>query len=142
MRILTRRVIWAYSFILIGVILFWLRRLVLPNYFELEGVPFAIAAPSALNSCYHRLALNTCGDAAIFSLTTLGVIAATGWGSLGRSTFALILAILPVGLFFALMPPGLPALLLALIPLFIELGSQLIFPEHYRSDTTSSPPEG
>mgnify|MGYP005842078631 CR=1 FL=1 len=129
MNIFTRRVAWAYSAILVGALLFMLRRLVLPTYFELEGVPFAIAVGSALNSCYGRPTLNNCGDGLVFVLTTIGVVVATGWGSLGRSIFAVILAVLPVGLYFAFAPLGLPVLLLLLIPLAIEAASQLLFPD-------------
>lgn len=128
MNIFTPRVAWAYSAILAGAILFMLRRLALPTFFELEGVPFAIAVASALNSCYSRPTLNTCGDGIIFALTTLGVIAATGWGSLGRSIFAIILAVLPVGFYFAFAPLWLSVLPLLLIPVVIEAGSQWLFP--------------
>ncbi|MFQ3664367.1 MAG: hypothetical protein SNJ69_18490 [Chloroflexaceae bacterium] len=43
-----QRIIWAYGVVLVGGLLLALRRLALPNYFELEGLPLAIAIPSAL----------------------------------------------------------------------------------------------
>ncbi|GAB4443902.1 MAG: hypothetical protein OHK0015_44610 [Chloroflexi bacterium OHK40] len=128
MRLYTGRVAWAYCAIVAGAVLFLLRRLLLPSFAEVEGLPFEIAVGSALNSCYGRPALNTCGDGIIFVLATLGVIIASGWGSFGRSVFAVILAILPLGLFFAFAPIWIPPLLLLLIPLAIEGGTRLLFP--------------
>lgn len=129
MRITTQRLIWAYGFALIGVLLFALRRALLPNYFELEGLPLAIAIPSALYSCYTNPALSTCGDGVIFALTALGVVAASGWGSLGRSIFAVILGILPLSFYFLFAAAGLAVPMLLLIPLAIELGDRWLFVE-------------
>lgn len=128
MQIVTRRVAWAYAAILAGAILFLLRRLLLPTTFELEGMPFDIAAGSVVNSCYSRPALNSCSDPAIVLLTILGVVAAAGWRSLGRAIFAAILAIVPLGLYLGLGPIWIPLLALLLIPLAIEIASQLLFP--------------
>ncbi len=129
MRIVTRRVVWAYAVVLVGATLFLLRRLVLPTVFEIEGVPFDIAVGSALNSCYSRPALATCGDLVIVAPTVLGVVVATGWRSLGRTAFALVLALPPLALYLALSPIWIPLLLVLLIPLAVEFLSQLFFPE-------------
>lgn len=133
MSIVTRRVVWAFAVVLLGATLFMLRRLALPTVFEIEGVPFAIAVGSALNSCYSRPALTTCSDLVIVVLTVLGVVVAAGWGSLGRTAFALVLALLPLALYLALGPIWIPLLLLLLIPLIVELLSQLFFPEQRRA---------
>lgn len=128
MQIFTRRVAWAYTVILVGAILFMLRRLVLPTVFETEGVPFDIAVGSIVNSCYSRPALNTCSDLVVVVLTIAGVVIASGWGSFGRATFAVILGVLPLGLYLALGPIWIPLLALLLIPLAIEVGTRLVFP--------------
>lgn len=129
MQIFTRRVAWAYTAILLGAILFMLRRLVLPTLFELEGVPFDIAVGSIVNSCYGNPALSTCSDPVIVLLTIIGVVVATGWGSLGRTIFAVILGLLPLGLYLGLGPIWIPLLALLLIPLAVELGTRLVFPQ-------------
>jgi hypothetical protein len=128
MQIFTGRVVLAYAVILVGAILFLLRRLVLPTTFEIEGVPFDIAVGSVVNSCYNRPALNSCSDLVIVLLTILGVVVATGWRSVGRAIFAVILAIVPLGLYLGLGPIWIPLLALLLIPLAIEVASQLLFP--------------
>jgi hypothetical protein len=128
MNIFTRRVAWAYSAILIGAILFMLRRLVLPTVFELEGVPFDIAVGSVANSCFGRPALATCADPTVVLLTIAAVIAITGWGSLGRMAFTAILAVLPLGLYLALGPIWIPLILLLAIPLVMEASVQALFP--------------
>ncbi|MCX7791495.1 MAG: hypothetical protein N2378_12710 [Chloroflexaceae bacterium] len=129
MNIATQRLIWAYGCVLLGALLLALRRLLLPNYFELEGLPLAIAIPSALYSCYTKPALSTCGDGAIFALTALGVIAATGWGSPGRSIFAVILVVLPLCFYFLFAAASLAVPMLLLIPLAVELGDRWLFVE-------------
>lgn len=125
---LTRRTLSAYAVLLAGATLFMLRRLVLPTVFELEGLPFDIAVPSAMNACYMRPALNTCSDGAIAVLTVLGVALAAGWGSPGRMIFAMILAVLPLGLYLVLTPIWIPLLLLILLPLALDLGVRLLVP--------------
>jgi hypothetical protein len=124
----SRRALNAYAVLLAGVILFLLRRLVLPTVFELEGVPFDIAVPSALNSCYNGPALSTCSDGVIVALTIIGVTVAAGWGSVGRMIFAVILSILPLGLYFILSPIWIPLALLILLPLALDLGVRLLAP--------------
>lgn len=129
MPIATQRLIWAYGCVLVGALLLALRRLLLPNYFELEGLPLGIAIPSALYSCYTRPAPGTCGDGVIFGLTALGVVIASGWGSLGRSIFAVILVILPLCFYFLFAAAGLAVPMLLLIPVAIELGDRWLFVE-------------
>jgi hypothetical protein len=119
---------YPYASLLIGAILFMLRRLVLPTVFELEGVPFGIAVGSALNACYVRPSLSSCGDGIIVLLTGLGVALGAGWGSLGRTIFALILVILPLGLYFAYSPLWLWLPLLILLPVVLEFGARLLAP--------------
>lgn len=130
-RIFTPRVAWAFSIILAGATLFMLRRLVLPTYFETEGLPFDFATIAALNSCYQEPALNSCSDGVIGVVTILGVALAAGWGSAGRMIFALILAVLPLGLYLILSPIWVPLILTILLPLAMELGVRLIFPDRY-----------
>lgn len=125
----TERPTWwfaPYAALLIGATLFMLRRLVLPTYFELEGVPFGIAVGSALNACYTRPTLSVCADGIIVALTGLGVALGAGWGSLGRSIFAAILLILPLGLYFAYSPIWLWLPLLILLPIILEVGVRLL----------------
>ncbi|NCC30594.1 MAG: hypothetical protein EOM24_01070 [Chloroflexia bacterium] len=129
MNISTQRILVAYTILLAGIALFILRRMVLPTTFEIQGVPFDIAVPSVLNSCYNRPALNTCSDSVIVTLTTVGVVLASGWRSAGRMIFAVILGILPLGLYFVLSPIWIPLILLALLPLEIELGTRFLFPK-------------
>ncbi|MGQ9528834.1 hypothetical protein [Chloroflexus sp.] len=133
--ILTHRVVRAYLVIALGALLFWLRRIFLPTFFELQGVMFDIAVPSALNSCYNRPALATCSDAVIVVLTVFGVVAAVGWGNLAMTVFALILAIPPLALYFALSPIWPPLIALAFIPIALELGLWFLFPR--QSDTSN-----
>lgn len=128
MQIFTRRVAWAYTVLLAGAILFMLRRLALPTTFELEGVPFDIAVGSVVNSCFGGPALNSCADPAVVVLTVVGVVIATGWGSIGRTIFAAILALVPLGMYFALGPIWIPLLALLLVPLVIEIGTRVVFP--------------
>jgi hypothetical protein len=118
----------AYLIIGVGAALYMLRRYALPTFSETEGLPFDIAGPSALNSCYSAFALNTCADGGIVLLTVVGVIAAVGWGSTGMAIFAIILAIPPLVLYFALSPIWAPLLSLMLIPLALELGLRFLFP--------------
>lgn len=65
MQIFTRRVAWAYTVLLVGAILFMLRRLLLPTTFEIEGVPFDIAVGSAVYACFTGPTLATCSDPVI-----------------------------------------------------------------------------
>ncbi|NTU80729.1 MAG: hypothetical protein HGA45_15360 [Chloroflexales bacterium] len=125
---LSRRVLYAYAVLLAGMILFLLRRLVLPTVFELEGLPFDIAVPSALNACYNSPALSTCSDGVIVILAIIGVTVAAGWGSVGRMIFAVILALLPLGLYLILSPIWIPLILLILLPLALDLGVRLLVP--------------
>ena len=128
MRVLTRRVVWAYLAIGVAALVFVLRRVLFPTTFEIEGVPFDIAVGSALNLCYNRPSLNACGDLGAVVFAVIGVVLASGWGSAGRTIFAVILAILPLGLYLALSPIWVPLFLLLCIPLAIELATQAIFP--------------
>lgn len=127
--LLGNRIVRAYLVIAAGAALYMLRRYALPTFFETEGLPFEIAGPSALNSCYNGFALNTCADAGIVTLTVIGVILAVGWGSPGMAIFAVILAIPPLVLFFALSPIWAPLLSLALIPIALEVGLRFLFPQ-------------
>ncbi|NNJ09352.1 hypothetical protein EKD04_003320 [Chloroflexales bacterium ZM16-3] len=128
MPIFQNRIVRAYLVIAVGAILYMLRRYALPTFFDTEGVPFDIAGPSALYSCYTGFALNTCADGFIVGLTIIGVVVAVGWGSLGMAIFAIILAIPPAVLFFALSPIWAPLLSLLLIPLALEFGMRFLFP--------------
>lgn len=128
MRNLSHNTIYAFTALLAGMSLYLLRRLLAPTVFEIEGLPFAIAGPSALNACYRTGTINNCGDLGIVILTTIAVTVATGWGSAGRSIFAAILSISPIGLYLVGAPIWVSALLLAVIPLAIDLGTRLIFP--------------
>ena len=123
-----RRILRAYLVIGVGALLFWVRRLTLPTFFELEGVPFDIAVPSALNSCYTTPAFATCSDAIVVLLTISGVVLAVGWKQPPMLIFAVILAIPPLVLYFALSPIWAPLIALALIPLLLELGLWFLFP--------------
>lgn len=125
---LSRRTLYAYAVLLAAATLFMLRRLVLPTVFELEGVPFDIAAASALNSCYFFPAPSTCSDGVIVVLATLGVAVAAGWGSAGRMIFALILMILPLALYLLLVPIWVILALLIVLPLALDLGVRLLAP--------------
>ncbi|PDW02858.1 hypothetical protein CJ255_11895 [Candidatus Viridilinea mediisalina] len=113
---------------LIGGMLFMLRRLVLPTSFELAGVPFTIAINSALNLCYTRPGLITCSDAIIVVLTSLAVAIGAGWRSWGRMFFALIFVVTPIGLYILSGPIWLWLPTLALLPVVIEGGSRLLAP--------------
>lgn len=128
LRMLSRQSLNAFAILLAGMTLFLLRRLVLPTVFEVEGLPFDIAAPSALNACYRSPALNTCSDGVIVALTAIGVAVAAGWGSAGRMIFALILVVLPLGLYLVLSPVWIPLILLVLLPLALDLGVRLLIP--------------
>lgn len=125
-----RRMLRAYLVIGVGALLFWLRRLVLPTFFEVEGVTFDIAVPSALNSCYMTPALSTCSDAVVVLLTIVGVVSAVGWRQPPLLIFATILAIPPLVLYFALSPIWAPLIALAVIPLLLELGLWFLFPRN------------
>jgi hypothetical protein len=122
------RIVRAYLVIAMGAILYMLRRYALPTFFDTEGVPFDIAGPSALYSCYGGFALNTCADGFIVGLTIIGVVVAVGWGNVGMAVFAIILAMPPAVLFFALSPIWAPLLSLLLIPLALEVGLRFLFP--------------
>jgi hypothetical protein len=115
-----------YAVLLIGATLFMLRRLVLPTFFELEGVPFSIAVGSALNVCYTRPSLGSCADGLIVAVTGVGVALGAGAGRLGRTIFAGILVLLPLGLYFAYSPLWLWLPLLILLPLILEAGVRLL----------------
>jgi hypothetical protein len=122
------RILRAYLVIGVGALLFWGRRLMLPTFFETEGLAFDIAVPSVLNSCYGRPELSTCSDAVVVLLTILGVVLAVGWRKPPLLIFAAILAIPPLVLYFALSPIWAPLFALALIPLLLELGLWFLFP--------------
>jgi hypothetical protein len=126
---LSRRASYAYMVLLAGAILVLLRRLLLPNFFELEGLPLDIANASALNSCYGSPAISTCGDGVVVILTAIGVAVAAGWGSAGRAIFAAILVVLPIGLYLSFVPIWAIALLLALLPLALDLGVRMFYPQ-------------
>ncbi len=132
--IFTSRLARAYLVIALGAVLFALRRVFLPTFFEEQGVMFDIAVPSALNSCYNRPALNTCSDAVIVVLTVIGVVAAVGWGNLAMTVFAIILALPPLALYFALSPIWAPLIALAFIPIALEIGLWLLFPRPSTND--------
>jgi hypothetical protein len=124
--LLSRRTLNAYAVLLAGATLFLLRRLVLPTVFELEGLPFDVAVPSVLNSCYGNPTLATCSDGVIVVLTVIGVTLAAGWGGVGRMIFAVILALLPLGLYLVLSPIWIPLALLILLPLALDIGTRLL----------------
>jgi hypothetical protein len=129
MQLFQNRIIRAYLVIALGVAFYVLRRFALPTFLETEGVPFDIAGPSALYSCYFDgFALNTCADGFIVGLTVIGVIIAVGWGSLGMAIFAIILSISPLVLYFALSPIWAPFIGLLIIPIALELGRRLLLP--------------
>ena len=128
MKLFTRRVAWAYAILLVCAALFLLRRAVLPTVFELEGVPFDIAVGSALNACYGRPTLSSCSDLGIVALAVIGVVVATWWGSAGRTAFAVILALLPLGLYLVLSPIWIPLIMLLLIPPTIGGVAGALFP--------------
>ncbi len=128
MPIFESRILRTYVVIALGAILFMLRRYALPTFFDTEGLPFDIAGPSALNSCYDAIALNTCADGGIVLFTIIGVVLSVGWGSLGMAIFAVILAIPPLVLYFALSPIWAPLLSLLLIPVALEVGLRFLFP--------------
>ncbi|MBX0326801.1 hypothetical protein K2Z83_03780 [Oscillochloris sp. ZM17-4] len=128
MQFLQNRIVRAYIVITVGAILYMLRRYALPTFFDTEGLPFDIAGPSALYACYSGFALNTCADGFIVGLTIIGVVVAVGWGSLGMAIFAVILAIPPTVLFFALSPIWAPLLSLLIIPLALEIGLRFLLP--------------
>ena len=127
--ILRHRVGLSYSIIAVGIVLYVLRRVFLPTFFELEGLPFTIAAPSVLNSCYNKPTLITCIDPVIVGLTILGVAIATARGNGVSIGFTLVLILMPTGLYFLLGPIQLVVILLLVIPVLIDYGMKLIFPE-------------
>jgi hypothetical protein len=127
-ELLSNRTLRAYLVILVGATLFMARRLVFPTFFETSGVPFNIAVPSNLNACYTEPRLLMCSDAVVVALTVLGVIVALGWGSPGITVFAIMLAIPPLVLYFALSPIWAPLLALAFIPLALEVGLRWLVP--------------
>ncbi|MEI8308751.1 MAG: hypothetical protein WCF99_16945 [Chloroflexales bacterium] len=128
MPIFQNRIVRAYLVIALGAVLFMLRRYALPTFFDTEGLPFDIAGPSALNSCYDAIALNTCADGGIVLFTIIGVVMSVGWGSMGKTIFAIILAIPSLVIYFALSPIWAPLLSLLLIPVALELGLRFLFP--------------
>ncbi len=117
-----------YALFLVGAILFMLRRLLLPTSLELEGVPFDIGLGSVLNLCYSRPSLAACSDPVIVTLTVFGVALTAARGSVGRSIFALIMLLLPLGLYFAYSPLWLWLGLLLLLPLLLDLGVRWLIP--------------
>jgi hypothetical protein len=122
------RMLRAYLVIGAGALLFWGRRLLLPTFFETEGLSFDIAVPSVLNSCYTSPTLSTCSDAVIVLLTVVGVVLAVGWRKPPLLIFAAILAIPPLVLYFALSPIWAPLIALAVIPPLLEVGLWFLFP--------------
>lgn len=117
---------YPYAALLVGGMLFMLRRLVLPTSFELAGVPFTIAINSALNLCYTRPGLLTCSDPIIVVLTSLALAIGAGWSSWGRTFAALVLVITPIGLYFLSGPIWLWLPPLLLLPVILEAGSRLL----------------
>ncbi|MFV9503637.1 MAG: hypothetical protein AB4911_03640 [Oscillochloridaceae bacterium umkhey_bin13] len=124
-----QRTINAFTALLVGIGLYLLRRLLAPTVFESGGLPFEIAGPSALNACYRNATINNCGDLGIVVITTIAVAVATGWGSVGRGIFAAILSISPIGLYLVGAPIWVSAILLAMMPLAIDLGARWLFPQ-------------
>lgn len=118
----------AYLIIVVGATFFMARRLVFPTLFEVSGIPFDIAVPSNLNACYTDPRWLYCSDGIIVALTILGVVVALGWGSVGMSVFAIMLAIPPFVLYFALSPIWAPLIALAFIPLALEIGVRWLLP--------------
>lgn len=129
MPLVQSRLFRAFAVIAAAALLFVLRRLALPTFFEQQGVPFDIAVPSNLSSCLQRPALATCSDAAVVVLAVAGVVAAVGWGNLGMLIFAIILALPPLLLYFAGSPIWAPLLALAFIPVALEIGLRLLAPQ-------------
>ncbi|NJN17948.1 MAG: hypothetical protein HC822_17580 [Oscillochloris sp.] len=128
MAFLRNRYFRAYLVIAAGALLFWLRRLTLPTYFELSGIPFDIAVPSNLVSCTNQPTIATCSDAVIVTLTVIGVVITVGWGNAGMLIFAIILALPPLLLYFAGSPILPPLLALAFIPLALAAGLRMLIP--------------
>jgi hypothetical protein len=126
--LLRNRIALCYLLIAGGALLFAARRLVLPTFFEQEGLPFVIAAPSILNSCYSAPTLAKCSDPAIVLATIVGVTLVTGWGHPVALIFALILAILPTLLYLLLGPIVIVLGFLLIIPIIVRLGMRLFFP--------------
>jgi hypothetical protein len=124
----TRRTLNAYTVLLAGTILFLLRSFLLPTVFELEGVPFYVAIPSAMYACSRLPTLNTCGDGVIGVLTIVGVALAAGWGSPGRMVFSLILMLLPLSMFLMLSSIWITIVMIVLLPLVLDVGARLLAP--------------
>jgi hypothetical protein len=118
----------AYTVLLAGAILFLLRRLLLPTVFEIEGVPFYIAMPSAMYACSQMPGLSNCSDGVLGVLTIVGVALASGWGSPGRMVFSLILMLLPLSMFLMLSPIWIPIVMVILLPLVLDVGARLLAP--------------
>jgi hypothetical protein len=127
--LLRHRLVVCYAILAFGALLFFLRRLLLPSFFELEGVPFTIAAPSILNSCYSAPTIAKCSDPVIVVATIIGVTLAIGWRSTIAMIFAVILALVPLLFYLMLGPITFVLILLIVNPLFIFFGMRLLFPQ-------------
>jgi hypothetical protein len=123
---LRNRLVVCYAILALGIGLFFLRRLLLPSFFELEGVPFEIATRSTLNSCYSAPTLAKCSDPVIVLATIIGVTLVIGWGSTIAMVFAAILAVMPTLFYLMLGPISFVLILLIANPLLIFFGMRLL----------------
>jgi hypothetical protein len=127
-RLFANRLLRSYLVLLLGVLVFIGRRYLAPTTFELEGLPPVIAVGSVLNSCYVAPTWIKCSDPVIIAVSVLLMTLTLGWGSWVAMIFAVILAILPLSIYFLLGPITLVLINLLVIPLIVQMILRLIFP--------------
>ncbi|MCG8353557.1 MAG: hypothetical protein MI924_37815 [Chloroflexales bacterium] len=122
------RLLRSYLVLLLGILVFIGRRYIIPTTLELEGLPPTIAVGSVLNSCYVAPTWIKCSDPVIIAVSVLLMTLTLGWGNWVAMMFAVILAILPLAIYFLLGPITLVLINLLAIPLIVQLILRLIFP--------------
>lgn len=126
--LLENRIVRGFAALAVAVLLFMARRWLLPLDLDSPTIPFTIAVPSVLYSCYNSFDAVACLDPALVVLGTLAVALATGWGSLGLMLLALIMVPLPLITYFLMGPIWLVLAALAAIPLVAEFALYYVFP--------------
>jgi hypothetical protein len=122
------RVFSAYVLLCVGALLFLARRMVLPTDFDVEGMPFEIAATSATNRCYSRPSLAMCSDLLIVVPTIIAVTIASGRGHILALLFAALMGLMALALFLMLSSIYVVFATLLLMPLLIVTINRLAFP--------------
>ncbi len=135
----SNRLTRSYAVLILGGLLFWMRRQIFPTIFDSPRIPFDIGTISTLNSCYTTPTLVKCSDPLFILLTASALVWALWRGNLVVMIFAIILTLVPLAFYFMFAPIVMVAVMFLAIPILIVAGVRLVAPD---VDMSELPDEG